>query len=246
LHVKAQDLSFTDESDGTKKAEFDVMAVGFGDNGIPVDQTSRSYTVSLRKDVYEKFLKEGFVYDFTFPIKKPGAYQLRVAIRDKKTEKVGSANQSVEVPNLKKNRLTLSGVVLENMSFNDWQKFNAGQTPSVETNALNDTSMRQFKRGTVVNYGFTIFNAKIGAARDPSLNAQIRLFRDGKPLFEGKSQPVPTRTRADPTRVGYAASLSLGTVLAPGDYVLQIVITDSLAKEKRNTAIQFVQFEVVD
>src|SRR5205085_2104647 len=33
LHVRAQDLKFTDEPDGSKKALFDVLAIGFGDNG---------------------------------------------------------------------------------------------------------------------------------------------------------------------------------------------------------------------
>ena len=42
------------------------------------------------------------------------------------------------------------------------------------------------------------------------------------------------------------SSISLGTANEPGDYVLEIVITDNLAKEKQKTATQFVQFEVVE
>jgi hypothetical protein len=34
--------------------------------------------------------------------------------------------------------------------------------------------------------------------------------------------------------------------MAPGDYVLQIVIIDNLAKASRNTASQFVQFEIIE
>jgi hypothetical protein len=34
--------------------------------------------------------------------------------------------------------------------------------------------------------------------------------------------------------------------MLPGDYVLQITIIDNLAKAKRNTATQFVQFEIID
>ncbi len=247
LHIAAKDLTFTDDPDGSKKAVFDVLAVGFGDNGAAVDQISKTYTMNLKKDVYDRFMKSGFVYDFTFPIKKPGAYQLRVALRDHATEKVGSANQFVEVPNLKKNRLTLSGVGLENVSFENWNKRNAGAAANdVESNPLNDTSLRQFKRGTVLNYGFTIYNAKAATGTPPSLTSQVRMFLNGKPIFEGQTQPISTAGQTDPKAIAYAASLSLGTSMISGEYVLQIVITDNLAKGKRKTTNQFVQFEIVD
>ena len=247
LHVKAQDLSFTVEPDGGRKAVFDVLAVGFGDNGMLVEQISKTYTLTLKKDAYDKFANEGFVYDFTFPIKKPGAYQLRVAIRDRKTEKVGSANQFVEVPNLKKSRLTLSGVALENVAYGDWQRRSAGQPDIGEkSDPLSDTSLRQFKRGTVLNYGFMIFNAKFDASRRPNLTSQNRIFLDGKLIFEGKPTSLSSVGPEDPKAFNVAASLGLGTEMAAGDYVLQITITDNLAKEKRKTATQFVQFEIVN
>jgi hypothetical protein len=34
--------------------------------------------------------------------------------------------------------------------------------------------------------------------------------------------------------------------MGAGDYVLQVVVTDKLAKEKYNSTSQFVQFEIVD
>jgi VWFA-related protein len=247
LHISSRDLTFTDELDGSKKAVFDILAVGFGDNGVPVDQIAKTYTMTLRKDMFEKF-RNGFVYDFSFPIKKPGAYQLRVAIRDHKSDKVGSANQFVEVPNLKKDRLTLSGVALENISFDAWKKRQSGQVPASDANSdpLSDTSLRRFKRGTVLSYGFVIYNAKPDASRRPNLTSKARLFRDGKLVFEGQSQQVPLEGQTDPKAVNLTASLSLGSQMSVGDYVLEIVITDNLAKEKRKTAVQFVQFEIVE
>jgi hypothetical protein len=34
--------------------------------------------------------------------------------------------------------------------------------------------------------------------------------------------------------------------MVPGDYVIQVTITDNLRKAKKNTATQFVQFEIVE
>ncbi|HXG86665.1 MAG TPA: VWA domain-containing protein [Pyrinomonadaceae bacterium] len=254
LHVNASDLKFTDEANGVKKAVFDVLAVSFGDNGTVADQISNSYTMTVTPERYRKVMDEGFVYFFTFPVKKPGAFQLRVAIRDSQSEKVGSANQFVEVPNLKKNRLNVSGIVLENLTPEQWQKSqdgaprsaNAAESAAVsETNPLNATSLRRFKRGTILRYGSEVYNAKLAATGQPNLMVQIRMFRDGKLVFDGKQSPLELLGQTDLQRIKTVGALNLGTEMQSGDYVLQIVVTDNLAKEKQKIATQFVQFEIV-
>jgi hypothetical protein len=45
-------------------------------------------------------------------VKRPGPYQLRVALRDVIADRIGSASQFVDVPDVKKGRLTLSGLVI--------------------------------------------------------------------------------------------------------------------------------------
>lgn len=244
LHVSTQNLKFEDLPDGAKKLVFDIMAVGFGDNGAAVEQFGKSYTVTLRKDRYEQFAKTGFVYDFTFPIKKPGAYQLRVALRDRGSDRIGSANQFVEVPDLKKGRLTLSSVALENPTLAEFRKREAGGAAG-ESDSLLDTSLRRFKRGTVVSYGAIIYNSKQGSAAAGALRSTIRLYRDGTVIFEGTPQPVAAPAPSA-RAVNMVGSLVLGTAMTPGDYVLQIVVTDTLAKEKYRSAGQFVQFEIVE
>lgn len=244
VHVRAQDLKFTEQPDGSRKATFDIFAVGFGDNGIAVDKRAGTYSLTLTKDRYEKAMATGFVYDFTFAVKKPGAYQLRIALRDHASDKLGSANQFVEVPNLKKNRIVLSGVALENLEYAEWQRRNAGQPATEPTDPLTDTSLRSFRRGTVLNYSFRIFNAKFGPG-GPDLSFQTRMFRDGQQVYEGKLQPIPAGRR-DASSVEFTSAFAIGTAMAPGDYVLQINVIDNLAKAKRNTATQFVQFEIVE
>ena len=46
------------------------------------------------------------------PVKKPGAYQLRIAVRDSASGRVGSASHYIEVPDVKKDKLTLSSLVI--------------------------------------------------------------------------------------------------------------------------------------
>jgi hypothetical protein len=42
-----------------------------------------------------------------------------------------------------------------------------------------------------------------------------------------------------------AGQLQLGSKMEPGEYAMQIVVTDKLAKEKFRTVAQSIDFEVV-
>ncbi|HEX9959702.1 MAG TPA: VWA domain-containing protein, partial [Pyrinomonadaceae bacterium] len=245
LHIDAKDLKFTEQADGSHKATFDILAVSFGDNGVPVDQIGKTYTITAKDKAYEQMLRDGFVYSFVFPIRNPGAYQMRVALRDQGSEKVGSANQFIEVPNLKKERLTLSGIVLENLTSEQWQKLSQETDPNITpeplfTNPQMDTSLRRFKRGTVLRYVYEIYNARLDAAQKPQVQTQMRIFRDGKLLVEGRQNTLDLAGQTNMQKIAAGGALSLGKVMSAGDYVLQIVVTDNLAKGKHRATTQFV------
>jgi hypothetical protein len=250
LYISIKDLKFTDEPNGMKKAVFDLLAMSFGDNGNPLDQISKTYTVEIKDEKYQKLLDEGFVYNFTFPIEKPGAYQMRVAIRDHATEKVGSASQFVEVPKLNKKRLTLSGMVIENLSRELWEKgekANSFDAKFKNPDPLADTALRTFKRGTVLRYGFEIYNANNENGKSPKLQMKTRVIYNGKLIFDGKQKPVDTTGQNDAKIIRAGGALSIGTEMELGDYILQIIVTDEFAnKKKYETTIGFVQFEVVE
>jgi VWFA-related protein len=246
LHIDLRQIKFEELPDKTRKAVVEILVVAFGDNGVVVDQSAQSYTMTFPKDVYERLYKEGVVHTVTFPVKKPGAYQLRVAVRDTGTDNVGSANQFLDVPNIKKGRLLLSGVVLENISLTEWQRRNDPNAVVKPSTVFSDTSARQFRKATVVNYGFTVFNPKSGSVEGGNVEWQMRLFRDGKVIFEGKPRTAMSAVDAKARSTNIAGSLMLGGEMLPGDYVIQITVTDKLRKAKQNSVSQFVQFEIVE
>ncbi|HZH35274.1 MAG TPA: VWA domain-containing protein, partial [Pyrinomonadaceae bacterium] len=110
LFINGRDLKFKEDGDGWQKAEFEVVAMTFGDNGQIVDQINRIQTIKAKAESLQDVYKNGLVASVDIPIKKPGAYQLRIAIRDSGTARIGSVNQYIEVPNLKKNKIALSGI----------------------------------------------------------------------------------------------------------------------------------------
>ncbi len=263
LHIDGHDLTFTAEANGMHKCVFDVMAMTFGDNGVAVDQTGRTYTLQLPEALYKQAQRDGLVYYVTVPIKKPGAYQLRMSLRDSSTEKIGSASQFVEVPDLKKNRLALSGIVLRGERPGERSSAAASPSPAAGTsqpgnpadaeqnladqqNPEASPAVRHFKRGILMDYLFMIYNAHLDKTTNkPQLVSQIRLFRDGQPVFTGKENPLTLSGTVDPKRVVSGGGLQLGTDLGPGEYVLQIIIKDMLADEKHRTVTQWMDFEIV-
>jgi VWFA-related protein len=266
LHIDARDLTFIDEPDGWHKSAFDILAVTFGDNGVPVDQVGRTHTVRVRGETYKRVLRDGFVYVVTVPLKKPGAYQLRVALRDKDSERIGSASQFVDVPDIKKNRLALSSIVVGGLSVeyarNKAPVKSPGDNPSdpnTQSNAATSQSegveegdaqaspaVRHFHTGLVMQYAYMIFNAQLSKATNRlQLTTQVRLVRDGKVIFTGKEVPFDTTNQTDFKRLVAGGAIQLGTDLGPGEYALQIIVNDAVASEKRRTVTQWTDFEIV-
>jgi VWFA-related protein len=246
LHIDAKTLDFEKQADGKYKTSFNLIAMTFGDNGIPIDQFSKNYTLSLTENSYKIAQEKGFVYNLDVPIKKAGAYQFRIALQDTKSKKLGSATQFIEVPNVKKNRLTLSSLVLENYQESDLQKLKIDHAFVPKTAPLSDTALRRFQRNTVLKYGLEIYNAKLGSDQKPQLDFQLRLFKDGKIYYENKPSKINLNGKIMPDKTLLGGAFSLGNELPFGEYVLQIVVFDALAKEKNRIATQSIEFEVIE
>jgi VWFA-related protein len=254
LHVDGRDLTFTDEPDGWHKAVFDILALTFGDNGVTVDQIGRTHSIRAKGKTYDRIVNDGFTYNIIVPIKKPGAYQLRTALRDESSERIGSATQFIEVPDVKKNRLTLSGILMRGVPPQLLKKGASG--PASQGEDSDDTldeadpnanpAVRLFKSGLLMLYGFDVYNAQIDKVTGkPQLQTRVRLFRDGREVFAGQERAFDASNQADLKRLTANGALQLGAELTPGDYVLQVVVTDLLAKEKFRTATQWTDFEII-
>ncbi|HEY1403853.1 MAG TPA: VWA domain-containing protein, partial [Pyrinomonadaceae bacterium] len=90
LYLNGQDVKFNKEPDGKYKAVLDVVGITFGDNGRIIGSLDRIHTLTLTEDLYRKMLRDGLTYTLDVPVKKAGAYQLRMAVRDAATERTGS------------------------------------------------------------------------------------------------------------------------------------------------------------
>lgn len=263
LHIDGHDLTFEDEPNKLHKCVFDVVAITFGDNGAVVDQpVGRTYTIELPEEVYKRVIRQGLVYYVTVPIKKAGAYQLRISLRDSATKRIGSASQFIDVPDLKKNRLALSGLVLNGTDANRTSYTNPlpdnpnNASPNANADQSNEgvnkgnadpsPVVRHFKAGMLMDYGFVIYNARLDkSSNQPRLTTHVRLFRGSALVFDGKENPYKVSGQSDLKRLLAGGEIELGTDLVPGDYTIQIIVTDLNADEKHRTTTQWMDFEIV-
>jgi VWFA-related protein len=259
LYINANDLTFTDLPDGGHKAEFDVVAITFGDNGRVIDQVGQTFALRARAEEYTRLRRDGFVFFLTVPIKKAGAYQLRAALRDHDSTRIGSASQFIDVPDIKKNRLVISGILIHAVETSPTNNAAApaggaaNQSPDQDPSNNPERSRmsinaatRQLKRGQQLQYSVIIYNAKLDkTTAKPQLRTQVRFFRDGALVFTGKEQPLSDASQPDLKRITMMGGVRLGNELIPGEYVLQITVTDPLADEKHRVATQWIDFEIV-
>ena len=247
LHIEAKNLTFVRGPEGKYNTTFDMVASTYGDNGQIQDGQRSTFTLNLSEEAYHKAQLNGLVYDFAFKVKKPGAYQMRIAIRDNATDRVGSANQFVEVPNLKNNRLALSGVLLENIGFADWQRLET-MAPDEALRLVDpkaDTAIRRFRPGSVLTYSAGVYNPRSNDVNKKSLTTQVNIFSDQNMVFEGKPFAKEYAEQDVAEGIVTKGTMRLGSILKPGNYTLQLIVTDNNASGGRKVAIQFVPFEII-
>jgi VWFA-related protein len=245
LYIDANDLTFAEEADGWRKAEVEVQAFTFGAAGDVIDSLDRTHTIRARGDAYDTIRRDGLLYTVNVPIRKPGAYQLRIGIRDLGSKHLGSASQFIAVPDLKKDRLALSGIFVSGIDLSPRNAKAAATAPAtILDDSLASPAVRQLRPGMEMHYAYYIYNAHLNGDRQPQLTTQIRLFHDGHQVYEGKATPYDAGSEPDLKRLRAGGRIKLSAAAAPGEYFLQVTVTDLLARDTRNTASQWIDFEI--
>ncbi len=164
-------------------------------------------------------------YSHKLPL-KPGIYQVRVAARDDKSGRVGSAAQWIEIPDLSSKTLTLSSLLVGGQFIG----------ASSDQEQMVFSVDRRFAQGSQMTFLTMIYNA--GAA--PQLESQIEILRGGQRVVASPVRPIEI-DKTDLARIPYGATVALKT-LPPGRYVLRVTVND---RNTNTRAMNQVLFEVV-
>lgn len=230
IYIDSNDLTFTGIN-GRYQGSIELHGVVFGENGAIVEQVTRSATLSLSESDYQYIRNEGIRLSFDIPVKRSGAFQVRVAARDRPSSRIGSAGQYVLVPDLKNKKLSVSGILLAENG--------ANQT-------ITNPGTTRFRSNSELYFACLLYNATNESGKLRNLIMDVTLFREDKKVHSGPETPIVASEQTDLSRVVVKGVLRLGPELEPGNYYLQIVITDKDAPSKKVApVVQWVDFDIV-
>jgi VWFA-related protein len=229
LRIDARTLDFKQESDGKYHATLDL--VGFVVNRLGKSDQGFSQTINaaLTPEEYKRALDAGLGYTGHVEL-EAGNYQLRVAVREDETGKLGTLSKYLEVPDMSKKRLTMSSVFLHSVE--------PGSKQAVALSAL-----RQVPRKDDLRFSAVVYNPKLEGGK-PQITARLILQRGGATIFDQPVQTVDIRG-GDDTQFVKLGQIGLSK-LQPGSYVLTFVLTDTLADKKLQTLARSIDFQITD
>lgn len=235
LQIDARALTFVDSESGKKTASADVLGMVFDQEGTEVAHLSTGFSVALTSDAAEEALRDGLAYTLRIPIRRPGGYQVRFAVRDQHSGILGSAGEFVEVGDMAGGAFALSGIVLRS---DDGTVSQAGATPDqiVLTPAQ---ALRVYPPGTRLSYVYEIYNAI------SPVQATTTIWRGTEKVFAAPPDTLVNPPGGDP-RFAATGGVKLGERLPSGGYVLQVsaMTSDPKRQGRSRIAVQQIAFDV--
>lgn len=243
VYLNPADLNFANETDGSRRAKLELWSILFDVDGRVVEQVGEDRTLKLAAKDYERAAHDGLVYQLDVPAKQPGAYQVRVAVRDTASAKLGSAAQLVEVPALVTNKIALSGITLSTEPETSRPTSDSPQGKGPVAGNIANLAMRRFHSSSNLFYSYVVYVVRARkSTEEPLLLAEVKLFREGALVYDGHEKLIDTAGQNDLERITAAGGLRLNS-LTPGTYVLQVTVKEQL--RARGDATQLIDFEVV-
>jgi len=234
IQVPGEFLVFGEQPDGKIQAVLDVSGLFLDDKGaVKASFLERIVTTAPSLESTKNFQNDIM---FAYPAKLgPGLYQVRVAARDDKGDKAGSAHMWIEVPDLTKKKLAMSSLLL------------GERTQATMTNVSNQTganpvslsASHHFKHESTLRFLIFAYNALPSPAdQKPDIAVQVQVIRDDQPVLTTALRKVNVEGVTDLERLPYAAEIPLAE-LSPGRYLLQVTLIDRVSKQSTSRQTHF-------
>ncbi len=231
----AHDFSFIHDSEDRYRGSVHLGIAAYRDDGRSTILLERGFQFNLLPAEYRFCLEHGLRSTFQIKMPGPGAWQIRAVVSDGASDRLGSATRFVEIPDVPKGGLALSGLSLRDAP----AAANAPPDPRA------DPAVRIFKPGQSCMFRSTVFNPLTGPDKQSVLQVQSRIFAAGRVVMDGKPERVTSGEVPDGSHREISGTVKLDPLLAPGDYVLLVIVQDLVAPPGQpRTATQFIDFQV--
>ena len=139
VHFDPRDFSFIHDFEDMYQGTALLWMAAYTDDGRSTIPMEREYKLTLRPAEYRYCLEYGLRFSSQMKLPAgPGVWQIRAVVADGASDRIGSATQFVETPNVRQGSLALSGLVL------------SGASPAADrgpADSRGDSAVRIFKPG---------------------------------------------------------------------------------------------------
>lgn len=252
IHLDSRNLTLREKPGEGHFAEVETVALTSDIDGWVHDSRLLRYLFRIPEENLDWVREHGIRFSLLLPVRKPGAYYVRAAVRDIDSGKIGSAYQFIEIPDLGKDRLALSDIfVLATAEDAEWIRSGTAReleetvfTPVLGRDDGRSPALRQYAAGDNFRHMAVLYHAKVKKEEPADLELQSVLYRDGVEVFRSAPQPLDVRGLTNFDRIPVTQKLTLGKDLAAGDYVLELLARDKRRKEKDGLVSQALDFQI--
>lgn len=235
IQVPGEFLVFGKQPDGKIQAIVDLTGLVLDDKG----EVKGNFIERIVTTAPDLESTKGFQNDllYTYPAKltTPGLYQVRVAARDDKGGKAGSAQAWIEIPDLTKKKLAMSSLLLG-------ERTQSPLTTVSKSDAANPVALsasHSFRHESTLRFLLFAYNAmRSPADQKPDVAVQVQVVRDDQPVLTTALRKLSVDGVADLERIPYAAEIPLAE-LSPGRYILQVSLIDRVSKQSTSRQTHF-------
>ena len=257
IHVDPRDVKIVETEDDGARIDLEMMCLTSDVNGVVQDSRRAELTINNVNSPENISLlrRHGIRFAMLLPVKKPGSYYVRTAVKDTESGKIGSAYQFVEIPDLDRKGLALSSIfvaardedldwmrsdvtaeIAEVLSFSGFQKEET-RSPALRTYAPGDSLLTLSM----------LYNADVEAAAGSGIEIRYVLYSDDEEFLRGEPVQIAPDKAHGPAGIPFSRNLTMDSALPPGDYVLQFTATGkSDGKRRESNASQAVSFAVLE
>jgi VWFA-related protein len=232
LHIDGRDLTFQEDGEEWRKAVLDVALATFGEGSAATAPSAQTFEIRLPTGQLDAAVKQGFLLELMHAVAKPGAYQVRAAVRDATSKKVGSAGQFLEIPDVSGDRLGLSGIEMRSVEKGGVEPAGPARGPAV----------RRFAPGDPITYSFVVYNAKVSPSATTEIQAHV--FRDGQIVWTGEPHSLEAGAVGDRREYTVARDLRFGAGTSEGVYMLRVAARNRSGRKTTAAAVQWMDFEL--
>jgi len=235
--IPGEFVAFGEQAGGKIQGIVDVSGIFLDDKGT----VKNSFLERIVTTAPSLEATKGYQNDitFTYPIKlPPGLYQVRVAVRDDKSGKVGSAQAWIEIPDLTTKKLAMSTLLLGERT----QATVTNVSRPGGSNPVALSASHRFGHESTLRFLIFTYNATPAPAdQKPDIAVQVQVIRDDQPVLTTALRKVNVEGVLDLARLPYAAEIPLSE-LPTGRYQLRVTVIDRVSKQSTARQTHFDVF----